>query len=97
MSAASKITLIANCGMRIAECRQNPPKSEIRNPKFSDYWTIAGQSTIEWVVFVVVLIMTMIAMRPYLVAAVCGRWREAADQFGYGRQYEPGLTTITTQ
>ena len=45
-------------------------------------------------VFLVVLVSVMVLMRHYLLAAVSGRWRQLADQIGYGRQYEPCVTTI---
>ena len=59
--------------------------------------TKRGQTTLEWVVFTVVFIGVIVAMRPYLVAVVSGRVRQIADQFGHGRQYAPGITTITRE
>ena len=53
-----------------------------------------GQSTLEWVVFMVIFLSVVILMRTYLVALVAGRWRAVADQFGYGRLYEPCGTDI---
>ena len=49
----------------------------------------AGQQMIEVVLFTVMAILVAVAMRTYLISSVSGRVREAADQFGYGRQYEP--------
>ena len=56
----------------------------------------SGQSTLEWICLVVVFLGVMISMRTYLVSLVAGRWRQVADQFGHGRQYEPCTAQTST-
>lgn len=59
-----------------------------------------GQSILGYVVLIVIIIIALIAMRPYLRNAISGKIREAGDAFGGGEVYVPqGLpnaTTITT-
>lgn len=49
-----------------------------------------GFLTIEYAVFILTIILALLAMSIYLGRALSGRWREAADSFGFGRQYYPG-------
>ncbi len=44
-------------------------------------------STIEYSLIVVVVIGALLAMQIYFKRALCGRWRQTADTFGFGRQY----------
>ncbi|MFC1708482.1 hypothetical protein ACFL2J_00280 [Candidatus Omnitrophota bacterium] len=55
-----------------------------------------GSFVIEYTVLVVLIILALVAMRLYLKNAICGRLRSAGDSFGQGRQYEKGVTTVTT-
>ncbi|MFA5144935.1 MAG: hypothetical protein WC723_02900 [Candidatus Omnitrophota bacterium] len=48
-----------------------------------------GAFSIEYAVFIVVLIASLVAMSVYITRAVCGKFRESADTFGHGRQYAP--------
>ena len=48
-----------------------------------------GALTIEYAVLVAIVVAALIGMQVYMRRAICGRWREAADTFGHGRQYEP--------
>lgn len=41
-----------------------------------------------------IVVAALLGMSVYIQKALCGRWREGADTFGYGRQFEPGNTTI---
>jgi len=47
---------------------------------------IKAMSVIEYSLVVAVLVAALLGMRIYLKRAVSGRWRQAADTFGYGRQ-----------
>ena len=49
---------------------------------------IKGVSVIEYSVVVAVVVAALLGMQIYLKRAISGRWRQAADTFGYGRQYE---------
>ena len=51
-----------------------------------------GNLTIEYAFLIVIIVVALIGMSVYLKRALCGKWREMGDTFGYGRQYEPGLT-----
>lgn len=55
-----------------------------------------GQSTLEYAILVVVVIMALIGIQAYLKRGIQGRMRESADQIG--DQFSAGLTTsnITT-
>ncbi len=49
-------------------------------------------SLIEYAMLVAVVAVSLIGMQIYLKRAVSGKWKQSIDIFGYGRQYEPGLT-----
>lgn len=49
---------------------------------------IKGISVIEYSLVVAVVAVALWGMRVYVKRAVAGRWRQAADTFGYGRQYD---------
>lgn len=51
----------------------------------------------EYAVFIAVIIAALVGMQFYVKRAVCGRYRQAADVFGSGRQYEPNVTEITKE
>jgi len=50
-----------------------------------------GQSTLEYAVLIVVIIVALIAMQTYLKRGIQGRVRESSDQIG--EQFSPGYTT----
>ena len=51
-----------------------------------------GFSTIEYSVMIAIVVASLIGMSVYTKRAIMGKWREAADTFGFGRQYEPKVT-----
>ena len=53
-----------------------------------------GMSVVEYSLLIAVVVAMLLAMQSYLHRAVSGRWREAGDVFGFGRQYQPGVTDI---
>ena len=53
-------------------------------------------SIIEYVAIFSVVAMALVLMFSYLTRSLNGRWRQSADSFGYGLQYEPGKTIIKT-
>lgn len=53
-----------------------------------------GSLLLEYSFFIAVIIAALLCMQVYVKRAVCGRWRQSADVFGLGRQYEPGVTKI---
>ena len=54
-----------------------------------------GLSALEYAVLTIALVAALFAAQGALRRAMSGQWRQAADAFGDGRQYEPGVTTIT--
>lgn len=53
-----------------------------------------GFSILEYTILVVVVLAALIAMRFYVQRAIMGKYRQATDTFGFGRQFEPGRTQI---
>ena len=49
-------------------------------------------STLEYAVLTVVVIAALITMSIYIKRAVSGRFKDTADSFGFGRQYDPDHT-----
>lgn len=47
-----------------------------------------GMTTLEYAVVILAVAVALLAMQNYLKRAVSSKWREAADSFGNGRQYE---------
>jgi len=50
-----------------------------------------GQSTLEYAILVVVVILALIGIQAYLKRGISGRMRESTDQIG--EQFEAGVTT----
>ncbi len=50
-----------------------------------------GQSTLEYAILIVVVIMALIGIQAYLKRGISGRMRDSADQIG--DQFNPGYTT----
>lgn len=48
---------------------------------------IKGMSILEYGLVFAVVVAALVGMQIYLKRAISGRWRQAADTFGYGRQY----------
>ena len=51
-----------------------------------------GFLSLEYAVLIAIVVAAFLGMMVYLKRGISGRWRQAADTFGYGRQYEPGVT-----
>lgn len=49
---------------------------------------VRAASMIEYALVVAVVIAALLGIQVYVKRAICGRWRQAADVFGYGRQYQ---------
>ncbi len=56
-----------------------------------------GSLSLEYAVFVAVVAAALMGMSVYVMRAVAGRYRQAGDAFGQGRQYEEGLTKAAVQ
>ena len=44
-------------------------------------------SIVEYSMLIAVVVAALIGMQFYLRRAICGKWKEGADSFGFGRQY----------
>ena len=55
-----------------------------------------GQGVIEYTILIAILVAVLVGMASYVQRALAGKWRDVGDTFGYGRQYEPGVTAVTT-
>ena len=49
---------------------------------------IKAVSMIEYSFIIAVVIAALLAMQIYFKRAIAGRWRQTADTFGFGRQYQ---------
>lgn len=52
-------------------------------------------SVVEYSLLVAIVIAALLAMQVYVKRAVSGRWKEAGDVFGFGRQ--TSKTILRTQ
>ena len=48
-----------------------------------------GFLSLEYVILVAIVVAALVGMAVYFRRSLCGKWRQAADVFGYGRQYKP--------
>ncbi len=58
-----------------------------------------GQSTLEYAILIVVVIMALIGVQGYISRAVQGRQRDASDQIGdqfHAGSFRSNMTTITS-
>ena len=58
-----------------------------------------GQSTLEYAILVVVVIMALVASQAYIKRAVQGRMKESSDDIGeaYSMEFASGNITTTTR
>ncbi|MDP3142985.1 MAG: hypothetical protein Q8N14_03440 [Candidatus Omnitrophota bacterium] len=56
-----------------------------------------GQNFLEYVVLLVVFVLVLLAMQAYIIRALAGNWRSLGDSFGFGKQYEEGVTIVTNE
>jgi len=55
----------------------------------------SGMTTLEYSVLALVIILALLAMQTMLRRAISAKWKDSADSFGSGRQYEAGVSTVT--
>ena len=48
-----------------------------------------GSLAIEYAALIAIAAIALLAMSAYFKGALCGRYRDTGDSFGYGRQYNP--------
>lgn len=51
-----------------------------------------GQSTLEFCMGFVIVLLALVGMFLVIKGAISGRWRSVGDTLGQGMQYEPGVT-----
>jgi hypothetical protein len=54
-----------------------------------------GQVFLEYFFLILAVVAALIGMQFSIKRAIIAKWRETADVFGYGRQYEPGVTQVS--
>lgn len=53
-----------------------------------------GSLAIEYAALIAIAAVALLAMSAYFKGALCGRYRDTGDSFGYGRQYDPQNTDV---
>lgn len=56
---------------------------------------LRGQTAVEYAVLAAIVAAALLGMAVYTKRALSGKWRQVGDTFGFGRQYEPGVTTVS--
>jgi len=46
-----------------------------------------GELSLEYAILIAMVIASLLVMGVYIRRAASSRWRDAADSFGFGRQY----------
>lgn len=54
-----------------------------------------GFLAIEYCLLIAIVAACLVVMAIYFKRGIMGKWRQGADTFGAGRQFDPGTTTIT--
>lgn len=54
----------------------------------------AGLSVLEYIMVMIVVILALIAMRPYIKNALVGQYRKTGEDLGFLRQYDPKDTRV---
>jgi Flp pilus assembly pilin Flp len=52
-----------------------------------------GILSLEYALLISAVVAALLGMSVYLGRAASGRWRDVGDGLGFGRQYEPGVTS----
>ena len=54
---------------------------------------LRGFSSLEYAVLIAIAAAAFVGMSLYTMRAASGRFRQVGDVFGFGRQYDPKVTT----
>lgn len=49
---------------------------------------LKAMSVVEYSLLIAVIVAALLGIQIYIKRAVCARWGQAADTFGFGRQYD---------
>jgi Flp pilus assembly pilin Flp len=55
---------------------------------------VRGMTVIEYALLISAVSIALLGMGVFLRRAVSGKWKQSADVFGFGRQYDPAKTEI---
>lgn len=55
-----------------------------------------GQSILEYIFVVTVILLVMVAFSKYMARGIYGRWKGVGDSIGFGRYYDPKKTVECT-
>lgn len=61
--------------------------------KYRQFHGKKGLSAVEYSVVISIVVVALVAMQFYFKRSLSSRWKDTADVFGFGRVYEPGVTT----
>jgi Flp pilus assembly pilin Flp len=50
--------------------------------------------SLEYAILIAVVVAALVGMSAYVKRTISGKWREAADTFGFGRQYDAYGTVV---
>jgi len=50
--------------------------------------SVKASSIMDYSILIFAVVLTLIIMGVYLRRGICGKWKEAVDVFGHGRQYQ---------
>ena len=53
---------------------------------------LKGFAAIEYIIMILVILAALIGMADFIRRSLSGKYRETGNAFGYGRQYQPGVT-----
>jgi len=51
-------------------------------------------SIMEYTTLIIIILGALLLMRQYIFQAMMGRWKETADSFGYGRQFDSTTAAV---
>lgn len=54
---------------------------------------IKGQSLIEYIVLIVLILGAFLVLQKYITRGFAGRWKAVGESMGQGRIYDPRMTT----
>lgn len=63
--------------------------------KYANLKMAKGTMALEYSVVIAIVIAALLGIQIYVKRAICARWKESGDVFGFGRQYDKYDTKIT--
>jgi Flp pilus assembly pilin Flp len=53
-----------------------------------------AQSFVEYAALIAIIVAAIVAIVSYMGRSISGRYRDSADVYGGGTQYDPSVTTV---